>query len=84
MQSKDRIHRVGLAENTITNYYYLLSEDTIDETIHRRLFEKEQRMLSILEQQDIPLFIENTDFQSDFTNDIKAIIRDYVRRASKG
>ncbi len=33
LQSKDRIHRVGLDQNTITNYYYLLSVNSIDETI---------------------------------------------------
>ena len=33
VQSKDRIHRYGLEPNTVTNYYYILSRDTVDETI---------------------------------------------------
>lgn len=83
IQSKDRIHRVGLDPNTITYYHYILSKDSIDETIDRRLAEKEQRMLEIIESQEIPLFIENMDYDIDLDNDIKAIIRDYVRRTSQ-
>ena len=33
IQSKDRIHRYGLEPETETNYYYLLSEESIDEVI---------------------------------------------------
>jgi SNF2 family DNA or RNA helicase len=83
IQSKDRIHRVGLAPNTMTHYYFLLSQDSIDETIHRRLAEKEQKMLELIESQEIPLFSENMDYDIDLKSDIKAIIRDYVRRTSK-
>ena len=49
IQSKDRIHRYGLEPGTITNYYYVLSQDTIDETIDTRLTEKERRMTEIME-----------------------------------
>lgn len=48
VQSKDRIHRYGLKEGTKTNYYYILSEDSIDETIDARLAEKEHRMNEIM------------------------------------
>ena len=44
IQSKDRIHRYGLEPETETNYYYLLSEESIDEVIHDRLIEKETRL----------------------------------------
>lgn len=40
IQSKDRIHRYGLKPGTVTNYYYLLSEDSVDEVIHSRLIER--------------------------------------------
>lgn len=83
IQSKDRIHRVGLDPKTETHYYYLLSRSSIDETIHQRLQEKEQRMLEIIENEEIPLFSENMDYEIDLNNDIKAIIRDYVRRTTK-
>lgn len=83
IQSKDRIHRVGLDPTTTTYYHYILSTHSIDETIHHRLAEKEQRMLELIESQEIPLFSENMDYDVDLENDIKAIIRDYVRRASQ-
>lgn len=81
VQSKDRIHRYGLKPGTITNYYYVLSKDTIDETIDARLTEKEQRMIEIMESMPIPLFNNAlTDFGDE---DIKALIRDYVKRTKK-
>ncbi len=83
IQSKDRIHRVGLPKNTITHYHYILSEDSIDETIHQRLIEKERRMLALLESSDIPLISENMNYEIDLENDVKAIIRDYVKRTVK-
>ncbi len=54
MQSKDRIHRIGLTDADKVTYYYLIStsEDlkkgSIDEKIHNRLMEKELKMLDIL------------------------------------
>jgi hypothetical protein len=83
IQSKDRIHRVGLKENTETHYYYVLSENSIDQTIHSRLIEKEARMLELIESQEIPLISENMNYDIDFNNDIKALIRDYVRQITK-
>jgi SNF2 family DNA or RNA helicase len=83
LQSKDRIHRYGLKLDDKINYYYILSENSIDGTIHNRLLEKEARMLEIIESQDIPLINMNMDYEEDIYNDIKAIIRDYVKRSSK-
>jgi SNF2 family DNA or RNA helicase len=82
LQSKDRIHRVGLKPGTSTNYYYILSENSIDETVHTRLIEKERRMLDIIENQPIPLINMNMDYEVDLTNDIKALIRNYVQRTT--
>lgn len=81
VQSKDRIHRYGLKPGTVTNYYYVLSRDTIDETIHTRLIEKEQRMTEIMESMPIPLFNNISEDLGD--EDIKALIKDYVRRTKK-
>lgn len=81
VQSKDRIHRYGLKPGTVTNYYYLVSEGTVDETINTRLVEKENRMNEIMESMPIPLF---DNVSSSFGNDdIKALIEDYVRRTKK-
>jgi SNF2 family DNA or RNA helicase len=70
MQSKDRIHRVGLPNEVETNYYFILTENTIDGLIHERILEKEGSMLSVIEGKNIPLFEEN--FGSDISeNDIQ-------------
>lgn len=81
VQSKDRIHRYGLAPGTETNYYYVLSRNSVDETIDIRLSEKERRMADIMESMPIPLFNNVSDDFGD--EDIKALIRDYVRRTKK-
>jgi len=81
MQSKDRVHRYGLNKSDIINYYYLISENSIDQTIHDRVLEKEQRMLDIIENEEIPLLnINMEDYDESDENDIKAIIRDYHAR----
>ena len=80
LQSKDRIHRYGLPHGTETNYYYILSEDSVDETIDTRLKEKERRMMGIIENTPIPLFLNTTD---EGDEDIKAILNDYVRRKAR-
>lgn len=76
LQSRDRIHRLGLDQNQYTRYYYLqtLSEDTlstrpgyIDEKIYGRLKEKEQIMYGAID--DSTLSIEYS------TNEILDAIR---------
>ena len=78
LQSKDRIHRYGLKDGDITNYYYLVSENSIDTVIDDRLNEKERRLLRIIESMPIPLFDNTLEDGGD--EDIKAVIRDYARR----
>jgi len=83
LQSKDRIHRVGLGRNDKINYYYIIAIGSIDETINQRLIEKEKNMLRIIESKGIPLIDMNMDYESDLNNDIKRLIHDYVRRVPK-
>ena len=45
LQSLDRIHRIGLSKDEKVFYHILQAENSIDETIHRRLNEKEKNML---------------------------------------
>lgn len=78
LQSKDRIHRYGLDADVVTNYYYLLSTDSVDLTIHERLAEKERRLLEIIESMPIPLFDNTLEDGGD--DDIKAVLKDYARR----
>lgn len=82
IQSKDRIHRYGLKSNVKTNYYYLLSENSIDQSIHARLSFKERRMNEIIEKEPIPLFF-NLDEGDLADKDIKQLIDDYVKRSNR-
>lgn len=77
LQSKDRIHRVGLDDNQITKYYYFVSTNSIDEVINSRLHLKIQRMEEIIND-DIPLFRQIDD--NDETDIIKELIANYAQR----
>lgn len=78
LQSKDRIHRVGLSMDQITKYYYIISKNSIDGIINTRLEEKVERMEAVIDQ-DIPLFSRIND--DDETDLIKALILEYARRS---
>lgn len=77
LQSKDRIHRVGLADDQITKYYYFVSTNSIDEVINSRLHLKIQRMEEIIND-EIPLFRQIDD--NDETDIIKELIANYAQR----
>lgn len=80
LQSRDRIHRYGLGEGIVTTYYKLACRNTIDEVVDERLNLKEERMMRVVESSTIPLFDNVLD---DFgAEDIKALIRAYVRRTN--
>lgn len=76
VQSKDRIHRIGINNNIITKYYYMLCENSIDEIINSRLAEKVKRMEEIISD-EIPLFNLLND------NDETIIIRDLIAKYAK-
>ena len=76
-QSKDRIHRYGMDPLKKANYYYILSDCNIDWSVHYRLHEKLERMTSIMERDEIPLF---NFLDDDETNeDLKYLLRKYVK-----
>lgn len=77
LQSKDRIHRVGLLGNQITKYYYFICNNSIDTVIDEKLKVKVARMEAIIDE-DIPLF--NRIDIDDETDIITALIHDYVKR----
>jgi len=72
LQSKDRIHRLGLRENDYTQYYYLQQHYEIDqgdyslgEKVYERLSEKEQLMLEAIDNDKLeilPTDDEDLDF----------------------
>ncbi len=78
-QSRDRIHRVWLDENQNqkdykTNYYHVVSWDTIDRNIHQKINRKFQRMLETINQ-EIPFFNEN--IEKDKVEIIREILANY-------
>ena len=75
MQSKDRIHRVGLKPGTITNYDILLSNDTIDEAVNQRLNDKEKAMMEIVENEPIPLLDLNMTGSFGDMDDLVAVVK---------
>jgi SNF2 family DNA or RNA helicase len=54
IQSRDRIHRVGLKRSETVTYHLLLSNNSIDQIVDQRLQQKEQAMLDALEDPDVP------------------------------
>ena len=75
LQSRDRIHRLGLPDDQYTRYYYLMTNGIaaesgfVDHAIYERLKEKEQIMLDAIEG-DL-LVPEYTD---DYLEEVKRII----------
>lgn len=75
LQSRDRIHRLGLSPNQYTRYYYLMTNGTvsnssfIDSKVYERLKEKEKLMLSAIEGE--LLVPEYTD---DYLDEVKRIV----------
>lgn len=83
MQSKDRIHRVGLKKTDHTTYYFLQSQDSVDTVVYNRVLEKERKMLELIENEEIPLLANNMDYEENSEEDIRAIIRDYYERRKR-
>ena len=64
LQSRDRIHRLGLNQNQYTRYYYLQTASEvmdsyrpgyIDEKIYRRLKEKEKLMYEAIDDKTLSI-----------------------------
>lgn len=74
LQSKDRIHRVGLKEGTETNYYFSITKSiddfgSIDKKIYDRLQMKANRMKETIESNNLILIEDSNDL-----DDIKYIL----------
>jgi SNF2 family DNA or RNA helicase len=85
LQSRDRIHRVGLTKDQKPHFYYLISKDSIDEVIDNRLQKKIERMEKLIND-DIPLFGRLDD--NNETALIEGLLDQYLlsindKRASK-
>ena len=76
IQSKDRIHRINMPAGTTANYYFILNKDSVDLSVDERLTAKEQRMLAILDADDIKIggseledgnIMSSEDIESSYT-----------------
>ncbi|TDM07714.1 SNF2-related protein [Macrococcus lamae] len=69
LQSRDRIHRLGLNENDKTNYYVLMTDSTqdyynfIDEKIYESLKLKEERMRNAIDSDILRPEFTDTEFE---------------------
>ena len=74
LQSKDRIHRLGLAQGQYTQYRFMRlnfdldgREWSLDENIYKRLLEKEQRMLDAIDRGVLEVgFVDESDLRAVF------------------
>lgn len=76
LQSRDRIHRLGLADDQYTRYYYLMTEGDaahqgfIDQQVYNRLKEKEKVMIDAIDGELLVPMIED-----DYLEDVKKILK---------
>lgn len=80
IQSKDRIHRYNPAGGGVVSYYYLVTSDTVDQSIDDRLITKEKRLADLVDADDIPLL---TAAQDSDLSDLQAILNAYEQRKTK-
>lgn len=76
LQSRDRIHRLGLPANQYTRYYYLITDGDsahggfIDQQVYDRLKEKEQVMMKAIDGKLLVPMIED-----DYLDDVKSLLK---------
>lgn len=87
LQSRDRIHRLGLPDNQYTRYYYLQTEGEdilsdrpgfIDQKIYERLKEKEQIMYGAVDDNTLSI-----EYSSDEIEDAIKIIDEERKRIKR-
>lgn len=61
LQSVDRIHRLGLSKEIETNVELVISPDSVDQSVERRLTEKINRMSQVLNDPSIMIELEYAD-----------------------
>lgn len=84
LQSRDRIHRLGLKENQYTRYYYLQtvsdysSPGYIDKKIYNRLKDKERQMYEAIDNKNLSI-----EYDEDEIQEAIKIIDEEKRRMNK-
>jgi hypothetical protein len=57
----DRIHRVGGSTTEPVYYDFLHYEDSVDEQVYRRVFEKADRQMQVIEEENVCLTLTMED-----------------------
>ncbi len=76
LQSEDRIHRLGLHKDTMTDVEILCCQDTVDISVNKRLTSKAHKMGEFLNDSDIdisPILFDPDEYELDF-DDIVSFI----------
>lgn len=79
LQSQDRIHRLGLAENVITRFTLLESQGSIDESVEKRLRDKVRALSRLMDDPglvrvSLPEPDEGHAGPPAFADDMKAVL----------
>lgn len=69
IQSKDRIHRINMPSGLTATYYFLMNDGTVDESVNERLELKENRMLKILDSDELLIGGEELETTTFMTMD---------------
>lgn len=68
----DRIHRVGGSKTEPVCYDFLQYENTIDEQVYKRVFEKADRQMQVIEDENIMFDLNyNEDDVDELYQDLK-------------
>ncbi len=73
LQSRDRIHRIGMDISKEVEVYILIHEDTIDERINYRLNEKIERLEEFLDDDSISVTPVDVNYHSNEVDSIDGI-----------
>lgn len=71
LQSLDRIHRVGGSENTSVFYDFLQYENTIEQKIYKKIREKADRQMKVIENDNLIFSPDDSDDWNDLYDEIK-------------
>ncbi len=88
LQSQDRIHRLGLAEDTITRFTLLQSTTSIDESVNARLEDKVRALSTLMDDPGLVLVSlpepdEGHAGPPAFEDDMQAVLA-HIEGATKG
>jgi len=78
LQSENRIHRVGLPKETVTEIELLIAPDTIDESVNRRLIQKVEVMGRVLNDPGLRIDPDYEDPEDD-EELLDADLRDFLQ-----